>query len=594
MFWCGDGNGCIFGREFIELEEEKLDYFDNLNVAKKLGVFVSAALLLLAVVGGMGYYYLEDSDAKIDDMYHNRLIPVKITNDIRGDVGKANAAVVELMLTKDEKRSKELSAVIQSVTQDTDEDYAELHKIGYSSEGQALLSKVDEAKEKYRDARKAVLALSMQNKDAEAYSLYLSHAYPLSVEFMTSLETLSQYFSKRADEINEANQIAFHRANQITLFILAAAFFILLGIGYYISKTITKPLGIMVTAAQQFAAGDFIGQGRSFKRKDELGKLADALAAMRDNLRSLIQKIAESTEMVSASSEELTASSQQSAQAANQVATSIANVASGASEQLTAAAEASEIVEQMSAGIQQVAANTNQVAEQSAVAAEQAQEGGKKIDEAVEQMRQVERTVNSSAVVVTKLGERSKEIGQIVDTISGIAGQTNLLALNAAIEAARAGEQGRGFAVVAEEVRKLAEQSQEAAKKIAALIYEIQQETDQAVIAMNEGTREVKTGTEVVNHAGTAFGEIVRLVSQGSDRVQEISAAVQQMAGGSQQIVDAAAKIDALSKQSSGEAQSVSAATQEQLASVEEIASSSQALSNLAQELQTAVAKFRI
>ncbi len=209
-------------------------------------------------------------------------------------------------------------------------------------------------------------------------------------------------------------------------------------------------------------------------------------------------------------------------------------------------------------------------------------------------MARIEDTVNTSASVVAKLGERSKEIGQIVDTISGIASQTNLLALNAAIEAARAGEQGRGFAVVAEEVRKLAEQSQEATQRIAELIGHIQTDTDKAVDAMNDGTREVKTGAEVVDSAGTAFREIVELVSQGSGQIRDISAAVQEMASGSQQIVGLVKKIDILSKTSAGEAQSVSAATEEQLASMEELATSSQALAQLAQDLQTAVAKFRV
>ncbi|WP_371363682.1 methyl-accepting chemotaxis protein [Sporomusa rhizae] len=209
-------------------------------------------------------------------------------------------------------------------------------------------------------------------------------------------------------------------------------------------------------------------------------------------------------------------------------------------------------------------------------------------------MAQIEETVRNSAQVVAKLGERSKEIGQIVDAISGIAGQTNLLALNAAIEAARAGEQGRGFAVVAEEVRKLAEQSQEAAKKIAGLIGEIQGDTDKAVASMNDGTREVNVGADVVNAAGVAFREIIDMVSQVSSQIKEISAAIQQMASGSQQIVGSVKKIDDLSKSSAGEAQNVSAATEEQLASMEEIASASQALAQLAQDLQVAVARFRV
>jgi methyl-accepting chemotaxis protein len=168
------------------------------------------------------------------------------------------------------------------------------------------------------------------------------------------------------------------------------------------------------------------------------------------------------------------------------------------------------------------------------------------------------------------------------------------LALNAAIEAARAGEQGRGFAVVAEEVRKLAEPSQEAAKKIADLIGEIQNDTNMAVMAMDDGTREVKIGGQVVNAAGVAFRDITKLIDQVSAQVTEISAATQQMATGSQQIVGAVKKIDDLSKMSASESQSVSAATEEQLASMEEIAGSSEALAKLAQELSAATAKFHV
>jgi methyl-accepting chemotaxis protein len=311
-------------------------------------------------------------------------------------------------------------------------------------------------------------------------------------------------------------------------------------------------------------------------------------------LKDLIRHINTNAEQVAASSEELTASSEQSAQAANLIATSISEIAAGADEQLNAASEASSIVEQMSAGIQQIAANTNQVAEQSAQAADKAIAGGQGIDQAVSQMTLLEETVNASAKVVAKLGDRSKEIGQIVDTISGIAGQTNLLALNAAIEAARAGEHGRGFAVVAEEVRKLAEQSHEAAQRIAGLIGEIQEDTDQAVIAMSDGTREVKAGAEVVNATGMTFREIMALVSQVSSQVRDISAAAQQMAVGSQQIVGSVRRIDTLCKASTGETQSVAASAEEQLAFMEEVASSSEALAQLAQDLQMAAAKFRV
>ena len=362
-----------------------------------------------------------------------------------------------------------------------------------------------------------------------------------------------------------------------------------------IAKRFTKPILMIRDECQIMAHGDFReGDKRNFSEDDEIGQLANGFQVMRAGLRELVTMVYSQAEQLAAASEELTASVEQSAQASNQVAASITEVATGAEEQLSSVAEAAAVVEEMSASIQQVSATTSEVAAQSIQAASKANDGNSSVTKAVYQMEQIEQTVNTSAKAVAELGERSKEIGQIVVTISSIAAQTNLLALNAAIEAARAGEQGRGFAVVAEEVRKLAEQSQSATKQITLLIGKIQGDTDQAVLAMGNGTREVKLGAEVVNAAGQAFQEITGLVTQVSEQVKGISLTIDQMAIGSQQIVGAVNEIDSLSKNVTGEAQTVSAATEEQSASMEEIAASSQSLAILAQNLQEAVSKFRV
>ena len=375
----------------------------------------------------------------------------------------------------------------------------------------------------------------------------------------------------------------------IVTVLIVASFVILLT-----AARIAKPLQTLEKVASRVARGDLSITHIDVTSQDELGRLARGFETMVGNLRNLVSKISTSSEQVAASAEEMTASADQSAQAANQVAGSISDVSKGMDEQWTVANATSVVVRQMSASIQQIAANVSEVAAQSAQAATKANAGNNSVDKAVSQMASIEQTVLSSAGVVANLGERSKEIGQIVDTISGIAGQTNLLALNAAIEAARAGEQGRGFAVVAEEVRKLAEQSQEAAKKIAILISEIQGDTNKAVIAMDSGTREVKLGAEVVNASGQAFQEIATLVTQVSGQVSEISSAIDQMASDSEQIVGSIKRIDDLSKKAAGEAQTVSAATEEQSASMEEIAGSSQVLAKLAMELREAVSKFEV
>jgi len=360
-----------------------------------------------------------------------------------------------------------------------------------------------------------------------------------------------------------------------------------------IARRFVEPILKMQMMASQIARGDLTHKMESNSR-DELGLLGKELDAMVINLTKLISQVQVNAEQVAAASEELTASTEQSTMATEQVTLSINEVAQGTDKQSRVVKDASAVVGEMSESIQQVATNANAVSEQSAKTAETAKEGGKSVENAIKQMVGLKITVSESAQVVANLGKRSKEIGQIVSTISGIAAQTNLLALNAAIEAARAGEQGRGFAVVAEEVRRLAEQSQAATTQIAGLISEIQTETDKAVSAMDDGTREVKVSTKVVNEAGRAFSEIIDQITQCAEQVEEISVAIQQLSKGSQQIVLSVQEIDQLTKVSNLEAQTVSASTEEQSASMQEIASSSQALARMAQDLQGAVSKFRI
>ena len=391
-----------------------------------------------------------------------------------------------------------------------------------------------------------------------------------------------------AEIIAAARPILITTLGIVLLFIVIGSIII-----YFVTLSITKPLQALVDASEQISNGD-LRVNIPITSQDEFGKLSISFNKMSNSLRKFLQQMRQTGEQLSASSEQLSSSAHESAQASTQVAESISDVAHSVELQLNAIDNTVSTIQDMSKSIEQAATTTKQVFKQSAEATEKAGDGSNAINKAVNQMAQIEQTVNTSAQVVAKLGERSKEIGQIVDTISGIASQTNLLALNAAIEAARAGEQGRGFAVVADEVRKLAEQSQYAAKQIASLITEIQKDTDKAVVTMNDGTREVKMGAEVVDVAGKAFKEIVVLVTQVSERVKEFSSSTNDMSNGSQQIVTAMNKIDEMSKKVAGESQMVSAATEEQSASMEEIASASQLLLKAAQDLQNEVSKFKL
>lgn len=383
----------------------------------------------------------------------------------------------------------------------------------------------------------------------------------------------------------------------VSLGILVVIQIFIIFLAIYLAKSFSDPIVIATNHLKKFSNGDFTDRGEEKlfgQRKDEFGEMEQAFKVLTSNMNQLIRTIHHSAGQVTEDATQLSLSAEQSAEVSNQIAQSITGVAAVTNKQLAAVDSVTKVIEQLSASMQEVTANAIESADHAMRATITAQDGTKAIENAIQQMQLIEKAVNNSACVIGKLGERSQAIGQIVDTISGIAGQTNLLALNAAIEAARAGEQGRGFAVVAEEVRKLAEQSQTATEKIAALIGEIQTDTEQAVVTMSEGTKEVGVGASVVDTAGKSFMEIVELVDNVAKQSQNIAVNIQEMSNHTEKIVTSVQVIDKMNQNVVAESETVSAATEQQASSVEEMSSASKELADMAQKLQDAIQKFKI
>lgn len=327
---------------------------------------------------------------------------------------------------------------------------------------------------------------------------------------------------------------------------------------------------------------------------DEFGMLATTLNVLLEQVRQFVGKAGGSADALFGAADALKTKVGQSAQATEKVARSIEEVARGAEREVESVSESAEVLRSNLRDTEQIAGKARVVERMTLETVESAEKGKISAETAVRQMKHIEEAVGASADLVERLGERSKEIDQIVAAISAIAGQTNLLALNAAIEAARAGEQGRGFSVVADEVRKLAEESQEAAKKISGLIAEIQSDTGRAVVAMAKGKEEVYQGAGIVETAGRNFKEIVEMVEQMSAHTVEIAEAIVGMSEGSRKMSDAIGAVKQISEDISGQAQTVSAATQEQSSAMETIAASSRQLTKMAQELKEAVNGFEV
>lgn len=356
----------------------------------------------------------------------------------------------------------------------------------------------------------------------------------------------------------------------------------------------TERLGIMGT-------GDFRLEGEAAaemqelaSRPDELGTMAQAMQEMNEKVRALMRNVAQTAEYLAASSEELTSSAEQAADVSQSIAESIVKVAGACSEQFDGVQTANEHTKKLTQHMQDFEGHLEETGQQVQKTSDVATEGRQGVATAVTGMQSIQTNVSHIAEIIEGLGENSKQIGEIVDTIAGIAEQTNLLALNAAIEAARAGEHGRGFAVVADEVRKLAEQSQEAASEISERIGRIQSSTQEAVDAMHQGLSEVMDGTKTVQGAGTSFEGIASMVGKVAEASQAMQSSVERLTQSIGRIDAAVEEINTKSRSVADEAQTVSAATEEETASMHEIADASRKLAEQAQNLQNSIAVFKI
>jgi methyl-accepting chemotaxis protein len=289
----------------------------------------------------------------------------------------------------------------------------------------------------------------------------------------------------------------------------------------------------LLNTINQVARGDLTIRGKV--TNDALGNVVDSVNFMLDNFTKVLERVRKAAIDVSAS--------------ANQILNAADDMTAGATQQDQEITNTSSAVEELTVSMKQVSNNAEASAEAARRALDAAEQGNRAVSDTLEGMQRIRSSVQATAKKIKSLGDRSLEISEIINVINDITEQTNLLALNAAIEAARAGEAGRGFAVVADEVRKLAEHSRSATKDIAALIKAIQAETNEAVVVMEEGTREVEVGAGLADQAGKALEAISSVVRQSAELVQEISLASKQQVRGTEGVANAMQIISGITRQ---------------------------------------------
>ncbi|SDF29340.1 methyl-accepting chemotaxis protein [Methanolobus vulcani] len=321
-------------------------------------------------------------------------------------------------------------------------------------------------------------------------------------------------------------------------------------------------------------------------------ELTEGIENTRRSLNDVVSLIHDSSRNVASTSQEMSASVEEMSSSSYQIADTVSEISKGAQSQASKTEEVSRAMVDMTMTVQEVATNSQKAAENAKDSNDLINNLGTIAKDLIIKMDSIKNATADSSGVIMELDGKSKQIGEIVNLITNIADQTNLLALNAAIEAARAGEHGRGFAVVADEVRKLAEDSGNAAKQISTLIGEIQEGTHNAVTSMQQGSAEVDTGAVALNEAVQVVEQVVAAGTQIANMVQDIAAAAQEQSASIEEVTSSIEEVSAISEESAAGTEEASAAVEQQTATMQELSRSAEDLSSLAADMKLVVDKF--
>jgi len=356
-------------------------------------------------------------------------------------------------------------------------------------------------------------------------------------------------------------------------------------------QTTFPPIQRLTETSETVASGD-LSKVIELKSTGDVQKLIESFKLMLNSLRDIVTDVRETSSLVSTTSDSLASISEEMNSTTEEVSTAIQRIASGSQHQAERIKEVVKIVGDQLTSVEQVVSSAESAADASTKASEVAQKGGDSAQVALQKMREIQAVVDGATEIVRKLGERTKEIHQIVNVITNIAQQTNLLALNAAIEAARAGEHGRGFAVVADEVRKLAEGSGRAASQISVLVDQIETETRKAVDQMENGAKDVSVGATVIDSALASLEDIAATIEETAAMVEEITAATEEQKASAERIVQAVDEVAKIAEDTSAASEETCISTESLTASMQEMTASAQELARLAGIMQGSVERF--
>ncbi|MDO7346597.1 methyl-accepting chemotaxis protein [Bacillus stercoris] len=560
-----------------------------MKVKTKLLGIISILVVSIIGIGGSSVFMIssivkknEELKDKMEfqkEMKHIQYELTGLSNDERGFLITGDKEYDEGMKEKSDDVLKSLDRVYDLID---DEKY------------QSNIEDIKTSFTQYRALNQQVLtAYSSDPKKAE--TIHFGEERTLRKEVVDpAVNKLSDRLDQEVEDLKD--EIRGNGKMSQWLIITVTGISVILGIvlSIMLLRSIMVPLRSINKQLEEIAHGEAdLTKKVIVKNKDEFGQLAQSFNAFTHSLSQIVKQISSSSEQVAASSEELSASAEESKSTSEHISQSMQMAADSNVKQSSMTEKSAESITELLDSISSVASNTGNIADLSSSMRDKAEIGSKSVNKMLDQMKFIDKSVDSAGNGLQALVASTAEISDISSLITTISEQTNLLALNAAIEAARAGEQGKGFAVVAEEVRKLADETNKSANHIQSVVATIQNESIETVNNIKVVQENVTSGIVLSQETTGNFNEILNLVEQVTSQIQEVAAATQQLTSGVEVIQHTVHTLAAGTKETSANTEAVAKSSEEQLHSMEEISYAAESLSQLAEELQSVINRFK-
>ncbi|MBL8313303.1 MAG: MCP four helix bundle domain-containing protein [Rubrivivax sp.] len=514
-----------------------MNFLANLKIGQRLGFAFASVIALATVVAVVGITRLSGLNDDLKEIGSDSLPKVSQLVELGDQVYEIAVELRNMLIWEDAAKVSASIDAVKKARAEATKILEALTPTVLSAEDKKMLEAVVASRAGFVMPYEQFMELVANGKKADAVRLLDEKVRPAQLVYLDALEKFKNAEIETVDASVKQGEADYAQAKWLMFALLAAMGAAGTLLGWWITRSITRPVAQALDIAEKVAAGD-LGSRIEVTSSDEIGRLLGSLKGMNESLVKIVGTVRSSSDSIATGSAE--------------IASGNADLSQRTEEQASALEETAASMEQLGSTVKQNADNAQQANQLAMGASTVAVRGGEMVNQVVETMKGI--------------NDSSKKIADIITVIDGIAFQTNILALNAAVEAARAGEQGRGFAVVASEVRNLAQRSAEAAKEIKSLI--------------TASVERVEQGTTLVDQTGATMQEIVTSIKRVTDIMGEINSASREQSTGVNQVGEAVGQMDQV--------------TQQNAALVEESAAAAESLKQQAQQLVSAVAVFKL